>query len=197
MRARSVCRRDGCRCGHWNHHWLHYRDDRIAIGVSCHRRKNHLELALVSCLLEKWTHPDDVTHKDRRGPNHSFLRLYLRVFDTSDPLEVKQGQMVGQGFLRPAPRLANLAAIAILRKGTEKGPRVEEHTIYYSCVRIFAGLHIAAPPIHPSRSAYAAAGVALERKIAFHTAHHQPTSPRCFKLWGGVPHLRLLAGDQA
>ena len=29
--------------------------------------------------------------------------------------------MVGQGFLRPAPRLANLAAIAILRKGTEKG----------------------------------------------------------------------------
>ena len=139
----------------------------------------------------------DVTHKDRRGLNHSFLRLYIRVFDTSDPLEVKQGQMVGQGFLRPAPRLANLAAIAILRKGTEKGPRVEEHTIYYSCVRIFAGFHIAAPPIHPSRSAYAAAGVALERKIAFHTAHHQPTSPRCFKLWGGVPHLRLLAGDQA
>ena len=69
----------------------------------------------------EWTHPDDVTHKDRRGLNHSFLRLYLRVFDTSDPLEVKQGQMVGQGFLRPAPRLANLAAIAILRKGTEKG----------------------------------------------------------------------------
>jgi hypothetical protein len=105
--------------------------------------------------------------------------------------------MVGQGFLRPAPRLANLAAIAILRQGTEKGPRVEEHTIYYSYVRIFAGFHIAAPPIHPSRSAYAAAGVALERKIAVHTAHDQPTSPRCFKQWGGVPHLRLLAGDQA
>ena len=194
MRARSVCRRDGCRCGHWNHHWLHYRDDRIAIGASCHRRKNHLELALVSCLLEKWTHPDDVTHKDRRGPNHSFLRLYLRVFDTSDPLEVKQGQMVGQGFLRPAA-VGKSGGDCNPTKGVQRrGPRVEEHTIYYSCVR---GLHIAAPPIHPSRSAYAAAGVALERKIAFHTAHHQPTSPRCFKLWGGVPHLRLLAGDQA
>lgn len=72
-------------------------------------------------MSEKWTHPD-VRHPQRwRGLNHSFLRLYLRVFDTSDPLEVKQGQMVGQGFLRPAPRLANLAAIAILRKGTEKG----------------------------------------------------------------------------
>ena len=196
MRAPSVCRRDGCRCGHWNHHWLHYRDDRIAIGVSCHRRKNHLELALVSCLLEKWTHPDDVTHKDRRGLNHSFLRLYIRVFDTSDP---QQGQMVGQGFLRRVPRRGwqIWRRLQSYERVQRRGPRVEEHTIYYSCVRIFAGFHIAAPPIHPSRSAYALAGVALERKIAFHTAHHQPTSPRCFKLWGGVPHLRLLAGDQA